>query len=124
MGFKNLKEETEEVLEENKRSWDDIIWIGSQYGYIDVEDFKDAADQDYDSGFGEQEVAKDLIIVGRDFIMKRTEYDGSESWDMEMHDQHIKPKSRIHDPKLFRFEGGVPGEDSLGDLNNWYGHPL
>lgn len=114
----NLTKETEEVLEEYKRSWDDIVWIGSRYGYIDVEDFKRAADRTYDSGFGAQEVADDLIIVGKDFIMKRTEYDGSEGWNMELDDQHIKPKHRIQNPKLFVFENDMVGWASLERINS------
>lgn len=33
------------------------------------------------SGYGAQEVAKDLVLIGDDFWMERAEYDGSEWWE-------------------------------------------
>ncbi|MDU0406154.1 hypothetical protein ML8HA_01956 [Lactococcus lactis] len=34
----------------------------------------------YDSGYGGQEIAYNLMIKGNGFIMTRGEYDGSEWW--------------------------------------------
>lgn len=77
----NLLQETTETLMENNKTWDDVLWIGGSEFTISVEDFKKLANREYDSGYGGQEVATDLKIVGKDWWMERGEYDGSEWWD-------------------------------------------
>jgi hypothetical protein len=87
----NLAKETQAVLKENGRSKNDILWIGCREFKID-NFWEVAAKTDYDNGYGSQEIASDLIIVGKDFIMRRREYDGSEWWEFEF---NIKEPSEI-----------------------------
>ena len=76
----NLKTETIKVLEEHGKKIDDIVAVCGDDFKVPVEDFLKFSDTEYDSGYGAQEVASDLKIIGKDFIMVREEYDGSESW--------------------------------------------
>ena len=78
----NLMNETVRSLEKNGKTKDDVLWCGSEdFGSFLWEDFVELADTEYDAGFGGQEVAKDLLIVGADFWLERWEYDGSEGWE-------------------------------------------
>ena len=80
----NLLQETKEDIETSGHKVSDIIFIGSERtGHqCTWEEFKTLADVEYDSGFGAQEVAQDLIIVFSDGgKMWRHEYDGSERWE-------------------------------------------
>ena len=77
----NLWKETLEVLKNRGKSWKDVERVGSPDGYIRKELFEKLAKRtEYDDGFGGQEVATDLTIQGKGFIMIREEYDGSEWW--------------------------------------------
>lgn len=78
----NLLEETEYILNKNNKELSDILWVGGDDFEIDLQNFLDiAAETNYDAGFGAQKVATDLMIIGKDFWMKRCEYDGSEWWE-------------------------------------------
>ena len=80
----NLLKETNEKLNAINKSAEDIIFIGSpQTGHhCTWEQFESLADFEYDSGYGSQSVATDLVIVFSDHsIMDRHEYDGSECWE-------------------------------------------
>ena len=80
--MKNLLVETIEFLNENKRGIEDVEWCGSEtFGWFSFEDFVEIANVKYDPGFGGQEVAVDLKIVGKDFWLERHQYDGSEWWE-------------------------------------------
>lgn len=80
----NLLEETLEKLKENNKKQTDVLWVGStEYGYISWASFKKLADEEYDSGYGGQEVATDLKIVGKNWWLERHEYDGSEWWEFK-----------------------------------------
>lgn len=77
----NLWTETIEFLEENNYTWEDVISIGSEEGYIKKSDFKKFAENyNYDNGYGVEYIPLNLIIEGRGFKMFRGEYDGSEWW--------------------------------------------
>lgn len=90
----NLLKETLEVLKENGRSFDDVLFIqGSDFG-ITKEQFLTLADVEYYSSYGAAEVAEDLEIIGKDFLMCRAEYDGSEWWDFQSFIHPIKKKIR------------------------------
>lgn len=81
MSIINLWEETIEFLEENNYTWEDVIRIGNNEGYIKKSDFKKfAKNYNYDNGYGIEYVPLDLIIEGKGFKMFRGEYDGSEWW--------------------------------------------
>jgi hypothetical protein len=92
----NLLEETLEVLKKNGKSEIDVRWVGcrSQYpahwftyyfnGIKTWEEFKEEAkDIWYDRGYGNQEIANGLVIVGDNWWMERHEYDGLEWWEFK-----------------------------------------
>ena len=77
----NLKQETLKCLREHNRSENDIVCVCGDDFKITWENFINVANNaDYDSGYGGQEVAEDLKIIGKDFIMVRDKYDGAEWW--------------------------------------------
>ena len=76
----NLKIETLKALEEAGKTINDILWIGCEEFMIDIDEFWKLADTEYYSGFGGQEVASDLIIVGDNWWLERDKYDGVEWW--------------------------------------------
>lgn len=76
----NLKTETLEVLKLNKKTVDDIRWIGTKCETINAEKFWRLADTEYDNGYDAQKVAADLLIVGDDWWLERESYDGAEHW--------------------------------------------
>ena len=80
----NLLQETIRAIENSGHTVQDIVFIGSvDSGYSCTwAEFVLLADIEYDSGYGAQEVAYDLVIVFRDgSTMWRNEYDGSEWWE-------------------------------------------
>jgi hypothetical protein len=90
----NLLEETLLELRQQNKTVSDVRWIGAtNYGYATWDDFAKVANVRYDNGFGAQEVASDLVIVGDDWWLERYEYDGSESWDYKT--IPTKPEKRI-----------------------------
>ena len=82
----NFWEETIDALKDNGKTFDDVEWIGGDEFEISKENFKRISNFTYDDGYGFQDVAEDIKLVGKDFIMIRWEYDGSEGW------QYIKTK--------------------------------
>jgi hypothetical protein len=46
---RNLLLETISVLTENGKTWDSIVWIGSEDGFIELEEAKKLFDVKYDS---------------------------------------------------------------------------
>lgn len=85
----NLLNELKERLEEVNKTIDDIKWVGTTDFKVDIETFLKLADTEYDDGYGQQEVAPDLLIVGDDWYIDRREYDGSE-W-FEFHKKIEEP---------------------------------
>ena len=83
----NLLEETEYALKQYNKKPSDIDWIGSKDGKyaIDWKQFENlAASIDYNSDFGAQEIACDLVVVFKDGDwLSRYEYDGSEAWELQ-----------------------------------------
>lgn len=79
----NLLSETTKFLEENGKSLDDVLWIGNRDGkeIIPVSDFLMGANRMYDDGYGSNEVSLDLVIVGNDWWLERSDYDGCEWWE-------------------------------------------
>lgn len=81
----NLLKETVESITESGHTPEDVVFIGSEASGHECtwEQFQRLADVDYDAGFGAQKVASDLVIVFRDGqSMNRSEYDGSECWNV------------------------------------------
>lgn len=79
----NLKQETINVLEQHGLSVDDIEWIGTKEYTIPFDRELSVLDVEYYGGYGGQEIAHDLIIVGKDFWLERLEYDGAEWWEFK-----------------------------------------
>ena len=80
----NLLEETLQVLATNGKTLADVLWCGSPDFYFTWQDFVVVADTaNYYSGFGSQEVACDLLVVGENWWLERYEYDGAERWEFK-----------------------------------------
>ena len=79
----NLLKETIDRLTENGLTSDDVLWVGGNNVYSTWENFEEVANADYNSGYGGQEVARDLIIVGRDWWLERLERDDREWWTLK-----------------------------------------
>lgn len=84
-----LLEETIAVIQSEGGSVDEVKWVGSSDGTyaISWDEFCEIAKINYDDGYGGQEIAEDLVVVGTNWWMTRGEYDGSEWWEF-----HTKPK--------------------------------
>ncbi len=81
--MRNLLLETKQVLEENGKSINDIVWVGCKDFEIPLASFLTLSDEEYDSGYGGNEVPIDLVIVGNDWWLERGEYDGAEWWEFK-----------------------------------------
>lgn len=97
-------DETLDAIQSNGKTPNDVWWVGSHDGrYVISWDVfeRQFSDVEYDSGYGGQEIASDLVVVGDNWWLSRSEYDGSECWRFE-----TRPKvgtdtqtfSRITDP--------------------------
>lgn len=106
----NLLKETEETLKKNGKSLSDIEWVGCPMFQIDIGQFLNLADVDYDAGFGAPEVATDLLVVGKDFWLERHEYDGCEWWKFKTCPAKPNDVRNVH-----TLVGGA--WDSLSQLN-------
>jgi hypothetical protein len=94
----NLLQETENFLFDYEFRPEDIVFIGTYDGSYSCtwEEFKLLADQNYNAGYGSQEVLPDLVIVFKDNSwISRSEYDGSEGWDLNR-----KPEEDINSKPL------------------------
>ena len=76
----NLKEETLKVLHHNGKRRSDVKYVCGDDFRISREQFWKLADTEYDP-YGAPEIATDLMLIGEDFWMERSEYEGSELWD-------------------------------------------
>lgn len=113
----NLLKETLEDIARSGHAPHDIVFIGSEAsGHRCMwPEFLVLADFDYDSGFGGQEIATDLIIVFSDGTkMWRHEYDGSEHWK---YSRPFTMPTTLH--PIMRLKG-AQGEmwASLADMND------
>ena len=80
----NLWEETLKILDENGKTFDDVLFIQGNDFQITKGNFEEVAKKsDYYSGYGAQHIAKDLVLVGEDWWIERNEYDGMEWWDFK-----------------------------------------
>ena len=82
--MKNLLQETLDILKSNKKTSQDVKWIGTtEFGKFTWEDFERLADISYDSGYGGNKITSDLVIVGKNWWLERGEYDGAEWWEFK-----------------------------------------
>jgi hypothetical protein len=94
MVMENLLDETIEVLAQHGKSPQDVIWVGSHNAWTTWKNFEAVANTEYDAGFGSQQVAGDLLIVGKNWWLERHEYDGRENWVFNSRPK--MPKERIY----------------------------
>lgn len=67
----NLYETVIECLNENKHTFEDVIWIGNSQFSIPIENFVTLSKQLSDSGrFDYEHLSKDIKIVGKDFWLE------------------------------------------------------
>jgi hypothetical protein len=99
----NLLKETQNILEWSGKTPADVLWVGSFDGEYTITwaEFEQLANIEYDSGYGGQEIANDLVVVGNDWWLTRSEYDGSEGWHFNTKPQAGEGKSfnRVTDPE-------------------------
>lgn len=107
----NLLKETLSELKDNGKKEKDVKWVGNLKQKTTWDNFKKIANIDYDSGYGGQEVATDLLIVGDNWWMERHEYDGSEWWEFKQ-----LPKEPSETVELKTVVGGSWSD--LSGLNN------
>lgn len=77
----NLLKETKEMLNKNNKLEKDVLWVGNEESSISWQEFVKISDIEYDNGLGSQNVASDLLVVGKEWWLERHEYDGSEWWE-------------------------------------------
>ena len=118
----NLLVETIEVLKNYNKTINDINWVGNGKYYFDVNEFLNIANVEYDNGYGAQEVAQDLLVVGDNWWLERHEYDGSEWWEYK--EIPLKPNKKIElkaltisQAKKFGYHVSV-GWENLKSINN------
>ena len=108
----NLLQETLNVLKISGLCPNDVRWVGSGDFYTTWEVFAKIANTEYYEGYGSQEVACDLVIIGDNWWMERTEYDGSEAWDFKT--VPLKPTEEIELKALTIDQAVNPEEISCG----------
>ena len=85
----NLLEETKRILTVYGKTGNDVLYVmtlPSREGpsiSFSWEQFVALADFEYDNGFGGAEINLELKIVGSDWWLERSDYDGSEWWDFK-----------------------------------------
>lgn len=80
----NLLEETLKALDNANKSPEHVLWVGLKDVRTDWNNFTQIAIcVNYDDGYGAQEIADDLVIVGDNWWLERMEYDGSEWWEFK-----------------------------------------
>ena len=111
----NLLIETKHVLVDYNLTPDQVTWVGSKdFGWFTWEDFAAVADIEYSDGFGAQEVAQDLVVVGKDWWLERHEYDGSEWWEYKS--TPVKPISYCKPNRVIVTEDQI-GWKGLKEVN-------
>lgn len=112
----NLLKETKIAIKESGHTPTDVVFIGSEKSghQCTWDEFTILANVEYDSGYGADQVATDLIIVFSDGQkMWRGEYDGSEWWN------HSTPFVQPAEPKpIKRLITPNVGWDSLADCQD------
>lgn len=81
----NLKKETLYIMKQHGKKKSDVKWVGCKDFRISTDDFWKMADNNYDSSYGSQKVACDLLVVGDGWWLERAEYDGSEWWEYKQY---------------------------------------
>lgn len=78
----NLLDETIQVLHNNDKTSNDVLFVQTPDGYFTWDEFAAVAKTiNYYDGYGTVEINPSIVIVGQDWWLERREYDGSEWWD-------------------------------------------
>ena len=113
--MRNLREETISFLKEHGKKWSDVVGVCGNDFQITKEQFLELANKRYDYGYGRNEVAFDLKIVGKDFWLERQEYDGAEWWEYkELPNLSSLPIKKVD--RIIR-DGVHYCADSIAELN-------
>lgn len=113
----NLYDETVAILESNDKTIDDIEYIGTSETKINTHKALELMKKtNYDGGFGGQEIAENLMIIGNGFVMTRGEYDGSEWWDYMQTDPSL-PKAET-EVKSFKADIGWKSLEEINGLED------
>jgi hypothetical protein len=78
---RNLLEETIEVLAKHGKTPADVKFVTDEVCICTWDDFALGANKSYASGYGSNEVIRELHIVGDTWWLERGEYDGAEWWE-------------------------------------------
>lgn len=95
--MKNLLKETRDKLKEEGYSFNDVVCVLLEGKRVQIGHFIELSSTfNYDSGYGSAKVAESLEIVGKDWWLERSEYDGSEWWSFRtkpsyVHELHENP---------------------------------
>lgn len=121
----NLIKETVRQLEDNHKTPGMVKWVGSRDGRYAMpwdEFAKRFSRIEYYSGFGGQEIADDLVVVGEDWWLERHEYDGSEWWEykaLPIRKEDAKPFDKVEgawDALDTIMNKAEDGSDSVAEL--------
>ena len=86
MKRENLLQETLEILKKYGITFNDIIYVTTQkykeecVEWSTEQFIEEAAEIEYDSSYGMNEINMTLRLIGKTFWIERAEYDGSEWW--------------------------------------------
>jgi hypothetical protein len=80
--MRNLLQETLAHLDECQLTPQDVLWVGTANQWFTWDEFALIANIAYDGGYGAQQIANDLVVVGQDWYLDRDEYDGAEGWEL------------------------------------------
>ena len=107
----NLWKETIEILNIHNKTWNDVEFISSDNFEITKDNFERVAkNTNYDNGFGVQEIAYDIKIVGNNWWLERSEYDGAEGWDFK-----TLPEKKNQTREITSLAGGA--WETLSEIN-------
>jgi hypothetical protein len=76
----NFLHETITKLHEAAKVERDVLWVGNENECLTWEDFKAIANFNYNTGYGMGIISPKIKVVGTDWWLERSEYDGSEWW--------------------------------------------
>ena len=87
----NLWDETQKFLSDLGLTWDDVVYVACGNNRITKENFERVARETNYNGFGSAHIASDIVLVGYDWWVVRSEYDGKEWWQF-----HSRPEVANH----------------------------
>jgi hypothetical protein len=109
-----LLKETIDLIENHGYTYKDVLCVrGDDYRFT-WDEFVSLADVEYDSGYGSAQVATDLMVIGKDWYMSRSEYDGAEDWQF-----HKMPSIKLPSkkPRSLVVDGEMVGWEKLSDID-------